>query len=214
MIISHLRIRSEDYYSCELTAKYKVLVSIRTIYNDFGLGIVTSDNNGEIEGYIDGLRKSPKIELVEVTFKSPGLYWTRVKQVEMERSIHKTILINGSMTQLPIVIEDGWQYHKILSPSGQIFRQMFNALQHEFEYVELLRSSKNPNPQQESLTEKQLQALQLANDYGYYELPRQITMKEISENLDISRSATQDRIHRAERAVVSYFLDNYQFVNH
>ncbi|MFQ5986478.1 MAG: methylated-DNA--[protein]-cysteine S-methyltransferase [Thermoplasmata archaeon] len=57
-----------------------------------------------------------------------------------------------------------------------------------------------------NLTKKQARALQAAFDAGYYELPRRVTMDEVSPALNITRSTFQEHLHRAERHLVRAML--------
>lgn len=55
----------------------------------------------------------------------------------------------------------------------------------------------------ESLTEKQREAVRIAVDSGYYETPRRASLKELAEQLDISRSAVSQRLVAVETKLVT-----------
>jgi len=184
---------------------------IRAIHGDVGLGLVQADENRAIENYVQGLRNSTSVESVKVTHQEPGIYWTEVKQQTVKPGIYSTILETGSMSQLPIIIEQGWQYHQILSPTATSLRRMLTKLKQNFQEVELIRSSNSPNYIPSILTNKQHTTIQLAYEMGYYNLPRGVTIEDIGNSLGISRSACQERLHRAEKEIVSYYLDDYRY---
>jgi len=54
-----------------------------------------------------------------------------------------------------------------------------------------------------ALTHKQRQALELATEVGYYDLPAAATIEDMAEILDISPSALGKRLRRAERSVIT-----------
>jgi len=56
------------------------------------------------------------------------------------------------------------------------------------------------------LTEPQLEALTLAIEMGYYDIPRGCTTKELADELGISDQAVTERLRRAIVALVSYTL--------
>jgi predicted DNA binding protein len=56
------------------------------------------------------------------------------------------------------------------------------------------------------LTDRQREALQLAVERGYYDIPRGCTTKELADELGISDQAVTERLRRAIVALVSYTL--------
>ena len=56
------------------------------------------------------------------------------------------------------------------------------------------------------LTEPQLEALTLAIEMGYYDIPRGCTTKELADELGISDQAVTERLRRAIVALVTYTL--------
>ncbi|WP_254523306.1 helix-turn-helix domain-containing protein [Natrinema caseinilyticum] len=57
------------------------------------------------------------------------------------------------------------------------------------------------------LTTRQYQTLVAAIDHGYFEIPREVSMQELSEELDISHQALSERLRRAYRALVTSELN-------
>lgn len=54
----------------------------------------------------------------------------------------------------------------------------------------------------DALTEKQLDAIELAVESGYYSQPRKTTVSELAAACDISQSAMSQRLHTAERKLL------------
>ncbi|MBS3794105.1 MAG: helix-turn-helix domain-containing protein [Candidatus Thorarchaeota archaeon] len=209
MIQSTFEISARDYYSCELTRKIPVRVLIVTISGPTGFGIVESlDDSGRfIEEYIDALRASDSVVEVSVTYKSPRVYWTRVTHQLDFPSIHETILECGSMTKLPIIIQDGIQKHSVLSPSRAHLGTLLKILRRRFTTAKIRLLRSNPLSLFESLlTEKQEEAILAAYRAGYYEIPHPITVSELASELGISRVAMQERLRRAENRIIESFV--------
>lgn len=59
------------------------------------------------------------------------------------------------------------------------------------------------------LTDRQQEALLAAIEAGYYETPREITLTDLSSVLGISKATGSDLLHRAESAVLTWFVDEY-----
>ncbi|MGY5874134.1 MAG: helix-turn-helix domain-containing protein [Candidatus Thorarchaeota archaeon] len=211
VIQSTIQVSSEDYYSCILTRRIPVRVSIVTIDGDTGLGILESTESEEkhLQQYVDELKESPSIVEVEVTYRSQDVYWTRVVHRMNRESIYETILRSGCMTRLPIVIEGGVQNHVVLSPSRERLRDLLAQLRASFTSVKIRRVQSTPTGMYHvSLTPKQREAFNLAFQSGYYEIPRKSTLEELSKDLGIKRVAMQERLRRAERHIMLEFAEN------
>ncbi|MGY5854682.1 MAG: helix-turn-helix domain-containing protein [Candidatus Thorarchaeota archaeon] len=210
VVQSTIQVSSEDYYSCVLTRKIPVRVSIVTIDGDTGLGILESieSNEKHLQRYMDELEASPSVVEAEVTYRSPDIYWTRVVHRMDRDSIYETILQSGCMTRLPIVIEGGVQNHVVLAPSRERLRNLLEQLRTRFTSVKIRRVQSTPTGTfHVSLTPKQKQAFNLAFQSGYYEIPRKSTLEELSKELGIKRVAMQERLRRAERHIMHEFAE-------
>ena len=58
------------------------------------------------------------------------------------------------------------------------------------------------------LTPKQREALLLAHEEGYYDVPRKTKLADLSDRLDISRRSLSDRLRRAEREIIATAITN------
>ncbi len=52
------------------------------------------------------------------------------------------------------------------------------------------------------LTPEQYEALELAVEHGYFEIPRGISLEELSEHLDISHQSLSERLRRAQKGLL------------
>lgn len=200
---------AEQYYSCDLTKRIPVRVSIVTINGDTGFGIVESLEMGEesIREYIDELTKSKNIKSVIVTHRAPDAYWTRVVHKVTSPSIYETILESGCMTYLPIIIEKGIQTHRVLAPTRAVLGEMLHLLRERFSFVRIRQVRSRPfGPSGAILTQKQREAVHLAVDFGYYSIPRSCTIEHLAQMLGIRRVAMQERLRRAEQRIIASFV--------
>ncbi len=60
---------------------------------------------------------------------------------------------------------------------------------------------------QSGLTQNQYETLVAAINHGYFEIPRDVSMQELSEQLDVSHQALSERLRRAYRSLVASELD-------
>lgn len=63
------------------------------------------------------------------------------------------------------------------------------------------------SPTQSGLTERQYETLTAAIEHGYFEIPRDVSMQELSDELDISHQALSERLRRAYQTLVMSELD-------
>ncbi|ELY55423.1 MULTISPECIES: helix-turn-helix domain-containing protein [Natronococcus] len=70
-----------------------------------------------------------------------------------------------------------------------------------------LYETDNGNRSQAGLTERQYETLVAAANHGYFEIPREVSMQELSEELEVSHQALSERLRRAYRSLVTSELD-------
>jgi predicted DNA binding protein len=212
MIQATVQISSEGYYSCDLTRNIPVRVTLVTINGPVGFGIIESLDGSikPLKQYIRNMKRSKNVLSIETTFKSDEAYWTRAVHELGGQSIYETVLQSGCMTRLPIIIESGIQSHVILAPSRKVFSELLKVLRSRFEIVKIRRlKSTATTTSQSTLTQKQLEAFKLAIQSGYYEIPRRSHLQTLANELGIKRVAMQERIRRAERAIVTEFAEEH-----
>lgn len=56
------------------------------------------------------------------------------------------------------------------------------------------------------LSERQVSVVQAAWDAGWYDIPRKITLGDLSKKLDLGRSTVSEHLVRAEGTIIDYFL--------
>jgi predicted DNA binding protein len=211
VIQAKVLISAEDYYTCDITRTIPVRVSIITINGPVGFGIIETLDGGEesLRQYVSAMKASVSVAEIDITYQSPVVYWTRVIIRPDTPSIYVAVLESSCMTRLPVIIQKGVQEHTILAPSREAFRNLLNSLKARFSQVKIrqIRSFASGLPKH-NLTEKQMEATSMACSSGYYDIPRKITVTEMSERLGIRRVAMQERLRRAERTIMSDFVED------
>lgn len=208
---SKLIISSENYYSCELTKKIPVRVTIMSTLGDVGVGYIESLNNNhdDIDNYIEGMRSMKEILFMEITHEMENRVWNRTQHKIDFPSISETIYESGSLIIFPILIEAGRQHHNIVSPDSNNVRKLFTLLKERYSKTEIKHLSSIPITDQSSLlSKKQHEALDLSVTLGYYEIPWRVKMEEIAQHLGIKRIAFQERLRRAENKIIKLFHQN------
>ena len=210
VVQSVIEVSSEHYYSCELTQRIPIRVSIVAINGDTGLGILEPLEGGEasLQRYVRELSESSSTLSVDITHRSPDAYWTHVVHRTDGPSIYDTVLQSGCMTFLPIIVERGVQKHTILAPTREVLSDLLHLLRERFTSVHVRRMRASPvgfSP--DILTSKQKEAFILAFESGYYTTPRKCSVEELASAIGIKRVAMQERLRRAEYRILSRYLE-------
>jgi predicted DNA binding protein len=208
MIEATLRIAAESYYSCEITSRIPVKISLIAINGPEGFGIIESldGTEGPLKKYAQSMKRSKSIIEFTVTYKSNTQYWTRAVHHMDKPTIHETVLESGCMTRLPIIITHGKQTHVILSPSQEAFSILHDNLRRRFKLVEIERIKSYPTGLPTvSLSKKQEEAFRIAFQQGYYDIPRKCNLEQLSRMTSIKRVAFQERLRRAELIIMKEF---------
>jgi len=109
------------------------------------------------------------------------------------------------------VSSDGWEYWEIACLDRDELNKIINAsvkyYSGELIYIkkEKLKSITNlefrPN-----LSQKQMEALEIAYKQGYYNYPRKLTIPEMSKKIKRAYSTFQENLRKGENKIIDYFL--------
>jgi len=107
--------------------------------------------------------------------------------------------------ELPIEIEDGTTTLELTAS-----RDRLSELARQFDAFGLEYSVEYVSPRVESerlLTDRQRELIATAIEMGYYDTPREASMTELAEALDIAKSTCSETLHRAEEKIIKQFAD-------
>ncbi|MBI4257486.1 MAG: helix-turn-helix domain-containing protein [Thaumarchaeota archaeon] len=113
----------------------------------------------------------------------------------------------------PTIYTDGWERYRVIAFRQRDLKDMFFSLT-KFSTLEILsRRTITPHAGKDAflaaknsllseLTKKQLQALLIALDSGYYNLPKKITTEQIARRLGVPRSTYEEHLRKAESKIL------------
>lgn len=109
----------------------------------------------------------------------------------------------------PFEIDDGQAIWELTTS-----RERLSALGDQLEAAGVAFELESIRPDAEAtgeslLTDRQREVLLAAVAQGYYETPRQATLTEVSESLGISKATGSTVLHRAEGAILTWFVEEY-----
>jgi predicted DNA binding protein len=130
------------------------------------------------------------------------------------RSTTPVIEKNHCLELQPTIYRGGWEWYRIIAFSEVDVKNLFKGLD-EFCTVEVTsRRTNQTGSVRESflisianllgeLTEKQMQALILAMENGYYRVPKKVTTEEIARIQGVPRTTYEEHLRKAESKVLS-----------
>lgn len=103
-------------------------------------------------------------------------------------------------------ISKGKEYWEVVSNDKKNFKQLLLDL-NTSEKSAFLRSITNYNFDKKFLTQKQYDILVVLFEKGYFEIPKRITLDELSKDLKLSKSTIGVHLQKIESALIRNFLN-------
>lgn len=106
---------------------------------------------------------------------------------------------------------DRWEVHVFCEDRDDLsaFRTRCEAAGISVDLARLRQDALDGGESASSLSDAQFEALRLARDRGYFEVPRQATLEELGEDLGISRQAVSNRLRRGTEKLVAAAIQGH-----
>lgn len=211
VVEARLRLRHRGCYSEELPA------GLRVIHLSGGsehcLCLLQGGSPEERERVLERLAKS---------FGSPPEVMERSDDRIMARchcatgGVVPALLEKGASVIWPVLHVGGWEHLRLVMPDQEATERVRRYLQSQGELVvdrmtsgamEQFGASVWLSSLTQVLPPRQLDALRLAIDKGYYAKPRQVTIPELAAEAGVSRSTFQEHLQKAEQRVMTLFTE-------
>jgi predicted DNA binding protein len=118
----------------------------------------------------------------------------------------------------PISVRDGIAHWRIfcLDQASKVLEKFRKNYGEKISYLRVIQLNSYKNylnrSPQEILTERQLEVLSIAYRLGYYEYPRIISLKNLSERMNISVASLSKMLRIAEKKIIENFLRSRSYV--
>jgi len=138
---------------------------------------------------------------------------TRACLCSLENSIVQRFEAHNCLYQPPTVHRHGWEQYQLIAFDEADIRALYEDLDADREIEVLgkrgLSESKLPHSMLapvdrlfDGLTDRQLAALQVALENGYYEQPRGASVSELSEGTTVARATFEEHLRKAENKLI------------
>lgn len=132
---------------------------------------------------------------------------------DLENSIVETFEAHNCLYQPPTVHRQGWEHYTVIAFDEADIRAIYEELEADRD-VEVLAKTGLEERQIphtmlapvdqlfDGVTDRQLAALHVALDNGYYEQPRQASVDELAAGTSVARSTYEEHLRKAENKLV------------
>jgi len=135
----------------------------------------------------------------------------------LDESIVDRFEEHNCLYQSPTIYRHGWEHYTIVAFDSNDVRALLGDLRSDRE-IELLSKTSISETQIphsmlapasqlfEDITDRQLAALQLALESGYYEQPRKTSLRDLADQTAVARSTYEEHLRKAENKAPSRTL--------
>lgn len=131
----------------------------------------------------------------------------------LEDSIIELFEEHNCLYQPPTIHRHGWEHYTIIGFEEKAIRAVYEDLDsdHDIEVLSKTGLDETQIPHTmlapvdqllDQITERQLDALRLALDNGYYEQPRQTSVNELATQTTVARSTYEEHLRKAENKLI------------
>ena len=132
----------------------------------------------------------------------------------LEQSIIDRFEKYNCLYQSPTIYRQGWEHYTVVAFDGEDIRELLGDLRSDRE-IELLSKTSISEKQIphsmlapanqlfENITDRQLAALQLALESGYYEQPRKTSLRDLADQTAVARSTYEEHLRKAENKLLT-----------
>lgn len=131
----------------------------------------------------------------------------------LEESIIQRFEDHNCLYQPPTVHRHGWEHYTVIAFDEDNVQSLYNDLDNDrdievlsktgLEETMIPHSMLAPVDQLfDGVTDRQLAALRLALDNGYYEQPRQASVSELAQQTSVARSTFEEHLRKAENKLI------------
>jgi len=164
-------------------------------------------SGNDFEAFESAIAVDPTVTDVEQYSRIDGETLYRMRITESTDVVGYPVWVELGADQLEAEYTDGWWHNRMRFPD----REALSALEEWYDDVGVTFVLERiyadcPDSPDEELTAPQEETLRLAQEFGYFEVPRQASMADLADELDISSQAVSERLRRAHRTLISRHL--------
>lgn len=153
----------------------------------------------ESDEIVESLREQPSVETIEAIESVDGATLVALEWDTDADAVFREIRDTGGHILQPVCRDDAWEFtvrffgHEDLAA----FKRRYEASDLSLSVDRIYHRSDRGGDLRFGLTENQREALALALEHGYYDIPRRCATADLADELGISAQAVIERLRRA-----------------
>lgn len=160
---------------------------------------------GDFDAFRTATEHDPSVRSLQVLDSFDGVVLCRVAWDESAVAVADAFAATSGSVLDTYTNDEGW-YVKVQFADREALRTFRSGLEEAevpFRALSLTSASEQPTAELPfGLTQKQTEALLVAWESGYYEIPRRAKLEDIAEDLGISQQALSERLQRAHATLL------------
>jgi hypothetical protein len=205
MISASFRIRlPEHLWVAELStefprATFRLLSGYRAGDTALELGEVLAETPSAA---VESMRSHPSMEAFELLESEDGRALTKYETTDTD--LYAFVEASSLTIEFPVDVRDGWYEFDLTGTREELDRlqEYLDSLPLPYELRSLVRTSEAGG----LLTDRQREVLETGLRLGYFEVPRDCTLAELSAELDVDKSTASTVLRRGEARLLNWYL--------
>jgi predicted DNA binding protein len=165
---------------------------------------------GDFEAFERGLQEDPTVTAalpaVDVNVDDRRLYRFELTDVGLETSVYPALVEGGGLIRTLTATHEGWEF-RVEFPDRDSFDHFVRFCRQtglEMDVHRLYKERRSADAHRYGLSEPQRRILAAAIRCGYLEIPRESSLSELADRLDVSETAASERFRRAVEALIEH----------
>ena len=179
-----------------------------------------ADRHDDIDGLVSAIDSSDLTTQIErvTNYFNPQLGTEAAGNVTEEllvrynpsNSIHDAILSRGFIPEEGIRIKNGYEYWTVIITTARTnIQPRLDEIRQEMDAEISVQGMKSPETEPtepragDQLTERQREVFAFARERGYYSWPREVSAKDLADELDVSKATVLEHLRKAESKLLA-----------
>ncbi|MFC6962237.1 helix-turn-helix domain-containing protein [Halocatena marina] len=192
---------------------YEELHAWNVIGRDLDLEYELFYVEAERERYEAKLNAVESIRWYDLTPIDEQSFYTYVCQETRDEDIEwrRAFIALDLLVVPPIVYDDAGDFYMTIVGTGENIRQMLEELPEEIDTTvnAIGEYDRRHSTVAGDLTDRQLEAVTVAADLGFYDVPREATVADVANRLDCAPSTASNLLQKAEGSVMERVVDRH-----
>ena len=207
MILLGLKLRIDGFWACSVSEEFKgTLFKILDIHpsKEYSRGLIAVFGEVNLKKVSDFLSLSEDIKRVDILLNDPD---TKLLSFYFKHGLLGDIVVKtGVHIRPPLELEKGVIKVNLIGTSKSIYQFLNETEKLKNMTMEIIRRSELKYISKPRLTRRQELILRAAVKFGYYDLPRRITNRELAKKLGLSASTVAEHLRKVENRIMLDYI--------